>query len=307
MPAPRIVVVGSANTDLIVKVPRIPAPGQTVLGGNLVRACGGKGANQAVAAARLGAQVTFIGCVGTDDFGDAYMSQLQSESLDTRFVHRDDSRPSGVALIFVAPDGENSIAVAPGANLALAPPHVDAAREAFAAADVVLAQLEVPLDAVIRTAELAHELGVPFILNPAPVSDPPPAELVSLASVLTPNRHEAAALVGRDAEPEQLAHALAEQGAQLVVITLGADGALFAHKGIVGHVPAFRVHAVDATGAGDCFSAALAVATAEGAAPAEAVRFANAAAALSATKLGAQPSMPTRAEVDALIADCPLV
>ncbi|MGQ9524438.1 MAG: ribokinase [Armatimonadota bacterium] len=303
----RIVVLGSANTDLIVRVPRIPAPGETVLGSDLVRAPGGKGANQAVAAARLGAQVTFIGCIGTDDLGDAYLANLKAEGLDLSYVRRDSQRPSGVALIFVSSDGENAIAVAPGANSAVHPHQVRDAEPAISEADCVVAQLEVPLEAVCCAAELCVHHNVPFVLNPAPAPRQAlPASLLSQTAVLVPNIHEAAAIVGRNGPPKELAQALLSMGPASVAMTLGPNGALVAEPGSApALVPGMRVRAVDATAAGDCFTAALAVALSEGQILRDAVAFANAAAALSVTKLGAQPSLPTRAELEAFLREAP--
>lgn len=299
-----IVVLGSANTDFVVSVPQIPKPGQTVIGGDLVRAAGGKGANQAVAAARLGANVVFIGCLGADDLGDAYIQNLKKEGIDTRFVHQVQGRPSGVALIFVGPGGENAIAVAPGANSCLTPEHIDEASQAIAEADCVVAQLEIPLETVCRAAELAQRHNVTFILNPAPAPNQPlPKALLENTNLLIPNRHEAAAIAGFDGAPEELIVKLSSLGVEIVVMTLGADGALVASQSNssetqIFSVPGFKVPAVDATGAGDCFTGALAVATAEKRKLRDAVLFANAAAALSVTKMGAQPSLPTRREVE---------
>jgi len=303
MSRPRIVVLGSANTDLVVRVPRIPAPGETVLGGDLIRAAGGKGANQAVAASRLGAYVTFIGCIGTDDFGNAYLSGLQAEGLDIRYLRRDPARPSGVALIFVGPGGENAIAVAPGANSAITPHQVREAEPAISEADCLVAQLEVPCDAVRCAAELCVHHRVRFILNPAPApTQPLPNSLLSQTAVLVPNRHEASAIAGRAGPPDELAQALLAMGPGGVVMTLGPDGALVAEPdGGPTLIPGRHVRAVDATGAGDCFTAALAVALAEGRSLKDAAVFANAAAALSVTKIGAQPSLPTRAELEAFL------
>lgn len=301
---PRIVVVGSANTDLIVKVPSIPAPGETVLGGDLARAPGGKGANQAVAAARLGAEVTFIGCLGEDDLGDAYLQHLRKEGMDLQFLRRTGTRPSGVALIFVGPDGENAIAVAPGANAALTAEEVGAAEAAFRGADAVLLQLEVPLPAVQRAAELGKRHGARVILNPAPSpGDALPQSLLSRVYLLTPNRHEARALAGAAEDPYGAARRLRDAGVAAIVMTLGADGAwLLSDKGEA-TVPGRPVPAVDATGAGDCFNGALAVALSEGKPLEEAVQWATVAASISVTRLGAQPSLPTRAEVEEALDD----
>jgi ribokinase len=299
---PKIVVVGSANTDLIVKVPALPAPGETVLGGDLARAPGGKGANQAVAAARLGAEVAFVGCLGTDDLGDAYLSHLEAERMDLRFLRRTGDRPSGTALIFVGPDGENIIGVAPGANTALTAEDVSAAEAAFRDADAVLLQLEVPLPAVYRAVEQGTRHGCRVILNAAPAPERPlTPELLSFVDVLTPNQHEARVLAGSDESPRSAARRLLAAGPQAVVMTLGADGAWVLSGEGEATVPGRRVEAVDATGAGDCFSGALTVALSEGRSLEEAVRWAVVAASLSVKRLGAQPSLPTRNEVEAAL------
>ncbi len=298
---PHIVVVGSANTDFIVPVPSLPGPGQTVLGGDLSRAPGGKGANQAVAARRLGADVTFIGCLGADDLGDAYHAGLVREGMDLRFLRRATDRPSGVALIFVSPQGENMIAVAPGANNALTPADVDAAEDAFREADVVLAQLEVPLPAVARAMELGRRYGAKVILNPAPVpSAPLPDEILLGVDILTPNEHEAVALAQGDEAPLAAAKRLRSLGVGTVVMTLGGEGAWFSAADEEASVFARAVNAMDATAAGDCFNGALAVALAEGKPLREAVEWATLAASISVTRMGAQPSLPTRAEVERL-------
>jgi ribokinase len=298
MSVPKIVVVGSANTDLVVKVPRIPAPGETLLGGDLIRAAGGKGANQAVAAARLGADVTFIGCLGADDLGDAYRLHLEREGLDLRFLRRTDARPSGVALIFVGPDGENAIAVAPGANSALSVDDVSAAETAFQEADAILTQLEVPLDAVHRAIELGQRYGAKVILNPAPApSAPLPESLLRKVDVLTPNQQEARAISGSNESLKETAQRLRRMGVGAVVTTVGAEGAwVLSEEGEMA-LPGRKVAAVDATGAGDCFSGALTVALSEGKSLEEAARWATVAASISVTRLGAQPSLPMRSEI----------
>ncbi len=297
---PRIAVVGSSNTDMIVSVERLPAPGETVIGGEFSMAAGGKGANQAVAAARLGAEVVFVACLGQDQFGDRAVAGFEAEGMDTSHIVRTPDAPSGVALIFVDRRAENCIAVAPGANALLAPEHVRRAEEVIRRADVVLAQLEVPLEAVEEAARLAREAGALFLLNPAPARALPES-LLQMTGVLTPNETEAALLSGTPAgscSPEEAARALLERGAGSVVVTLGARGALAVTRTGLENVPAPQVRAVDTTAAGDCFSAALAVGLAEGMALAEAARFAARAAAISVTRAGAQPSLPSRAEVE---------
>ncbi len=302
---PRIVVVGSSNTDLVVRAPALPGPGETVLGSSFLIAPGGKGANQAVAAARLGARVTLVVRLGADDFGDRALAALGREGIDTRFVARDAEAASGVALIVVSESGENAIAVAPGANMRLTAADVDRAAPAIREADMLLLQLETPLPTVRHAATLAMKAGVPVILNPAPAA-PLAGELLSRVSVLTPNELEAAALTGASAygvdAARQAAQRLHASGVANVVITLGREGALMEGEAGSGHVPGCTVTAVDTTAAGDAFNGALAVALAEGASLEHAVRFANRAAALSITRPGAQPSLPTREAVESFAA-----
>jgi ribokinase len=299
-----VLVVGSSNTDMIIRVPRIPRPGETVLGGEFSMAAGGKGANQAVAAARAGGRVTFVARVGDDDFGARALAAFEAEGIDTRFVARAPASPSGIALITVDDRGENSISVASGANALLSAADVDAASEAFAAADIVLVQLESPLATVEAAVRKAGEMGVPVVLNPAPARDLAD-ELLRLVTVLTPNEHEAAALAGipvaDEAGARRAAARLKARGAAGVVVTLGERGVFASSPGFEGFVPAFKVDPVDTTAAGDVFNGALAVALAEKLPLAEALRFAQAAAAISVTRPGAQPSAPTRAEIEALL------
>ncbi|HEY3280937.1 MAG TPA: ribokinase [Armatimonadota bacterium] len=306
MGRPKIVVVGSANTDLVVKVPQIPGPGETVLGGDLVRASGGKGANQAVAAARLGAEVWLVGKLGQDDFGATYLEGLRREGIHTEFVTVSDSHPSGVALIYVDERGENSIAVAAGANLAITQDDVEAAREVIAGADCLLTQLEVPVPAVKHALRTAKSAGVLTILNPAPA---PTCRLeqsmLADVDILTPNRHEAATLSGGQGDTVGLAMRLLEMGVGVVLITLGADGAFAVTPKEMTSMPALTVEPVDSTGAGDCFNGALAHAISTGVTFQEAIRFASSAAAFSVTRLGAQPSFPTAAELQAFLEQRP--
>ncbi len=298
----RIVVVGSSNTDMVVQTDRLPLPGETVLGGDLIIAPGGKGANQAVAAARLGAGVAFVARIGRDMFGQEALGNFQREGLDTRYVIQDPDAPSGVALIVVGPDGQNIIAVAPGANRRLSPADVEAASPAFAEARSVLLQLEIPLETVMAAAKAGRSAGAMVILNPAPApSSPLPDELFAHVDILTPNETEAAVLTGRGT-PEEAALALLQKGIRTVIVTLGEAGALVVTgPDQVRRVPGFRVEAVDATAAGDAFNGALAVALARGDSLDAAVRYAHAVAALSVTRLGAQPSLPTANEVEAFL------
>ncbi len=307
---PRIVVVGSANTDMVVQLPVLPRWGETLLGGQFFLAQGGKGANQAVAAARLGADVTFIARMGSDSFADQALSAYAAEGIQTTYIQRDPQAASGVALIMVSSSGENMIAVAPGANGLLSPRDVFAAQDVIAAADCLLLQLEIPLEAVQAAAELAHRHGVRVILNPAPARWLPP-EILRHVSLLTPNEHEAATLMniapGEEVVPA--AQNWVDNGElPAFVMTLGSKGAAILTKGQKPtYVPAFAVTAVDTVAAGDAFNGGLALAlsrpgSAQGTADlAPAVRYANAVGALSCTRAGAQPSLPTRAEVEQFI------
>ncbi len=301
---PSIVVIGSSNTDMIIQLDRIPRPGETILGGEFSTAAGGKGANQAVGAARAGGKVTFVARVGRDMFGDQAVAGFERDGIVTDFVFRDPVAPSGVALIFVAKDGENSIAVAGGANSKLSPADVRKAKRAIAGASAVVMQLETPLKTVQAAAELAAKAGVLVILNPAPARTLPDA-LLKLVSILAPNETEAELLTGikvtDDATAAQAADKLLAKGVQAVILTLGARGAFVATKESKQLVPGFKVKAVDTTAAGDVFNGALAVALSEGRSLLEAARFASAAAAISVTRLGAQPSAPKRKEIEKLL------
>lgn len=295
---PRIVVVGSINMDLVTLAPRFPGPGETLLGTRFLTAHGGKGANQAVAAARLGAEVAMVGALGRDAFGDQLHAGLAREGIALDHVARIDDEGSGSASITVAA-GENQIIVVPAANARVSPAQVEAARDTIARADAVLVQLEIPLDAVEATLRLARRENVPVILNPAPAQKLP-AEWLQLASYLTPNQHELATALGEDAHTDF--RELMRRAPCPVVLTRGGEGAWYrdhAHPEPA-RQSGFAVDAIDTTGAGDTFNGALAVFLHEGL-PA-AVRKACAAAALSVTKLGAQGGMPSAHEVVALLA-----
>jgi ribokinase len=298
---PRVVVVGSANTDMVARAARLPRPGETLLGGEFVMAAGGKGANQAVAAARLGAEVTLVARIGSDMFGDACEEGFRKEGIDTQYVLRDEKAHSGVALILVGQEGENQIVVAPGSNMRLTPGDVERALPAFEGAQVVVAQLEIPMEAVERAGELAKECGAAFILNPAPAA-PISDKLAGHIDILIPNESELEILGGKGAhsmkEAVEGAHILLDRGIGRVVVTLGASGALLVSSVDSRHVPGYEVAAVDSTAAGDCFIGALAKAVADGVDIVEAVRYANRAASISVTRVGAQPSLPYAAEVE---------
>ena len=292
----RIVVVGSSNTDLVINVPRLPAPGETIAGGPLLRYGGGKGANQAVAAARSGARVTFVGARGDDDFGTAAAMALRKEGIDLAHFTVRRGTGSGVALIIVGgATRENQITIARSANDLLRPADVARASSAIAKAGAVVAQLEVPLAAVVHAATLARRHRVPFILNPAPVRKLP-ASLLRNVSILVPNEHEAALLAG-ERDPKRAVKKLLAAGCGAVVITLGAKGALVADGHEMRHLPAPRVKLVDTVGAGDCFTGWLAAGIAEGLPLTDAGVRAITAASISVTRPGAQPSMPSRREV----------
>jgi ribokinase len=298
---PRVLVVGSANVDFIVTVPRLPRPGETVSEGTLLVARGGKGANQAVAARRLGAEVRLIACVGEDASGRETREALAAEGIGVEAVSASLTAATGTALIVVDREGRNQIAVAPGANRTLTVADVERRVSDFTWAEIVMAPLEVPLDVVRRAMELARAHGAVTIVNPAPLPDAG-LDFLTLVDYVTPNETEAARLTGlplaslADAGP--VAAAVRSLGVRTVILTLGANGALA--DGPLGrvHVPAAPVTPVDTTGAGDAFNGALAVALTEQRPLAEALAFANAAAGLACTRRGAQPSLATRAEVD---------
>lgn len=288
---PIVVVVGSSNTDLVVSVPQIPAPGQTVLGGALQTIPGGKGANQAVAAARLGARVRFIARLGDDAYGAAARANFEREGLETRFIRTTAGVASGVALIAVAEaTGENSIVVAPGANAHLSAADIEEAGAAFDGAAAVVVSLEIPDEAVAAAVCAGHARGLPVLLNPAPARPLAP-ELLAKLTALTPNESELAQLGG---SATLLAHGVCQ-----LVTTLGARGARLERPNQPALlVPAPSVRAVDTVAAGDCFTGALAVELALGRSVEEALAFACRAAALKVTRAGAQPGLPTRQEVE---------
>jgi ribokinase len=286
--------------DLVVKSSRIPAVGETILGGDFIMAPGGKGANQAVAAAKLGAHVSFVAKLGDDLFGRQSLDNFKKEGLDTTYVTLSDEAPSGVALIMVDEAGNNQIVVAPGANARLSADDVKKAEGDIASCGAVVAQLEVPLETVAFAGQLAHVAGVPFVLDPAPAQKLP-AELLKIVDVLTPNETEAQILTGIEVRDEESARAAAEDllstGVKTVIVTMGVQGFLLVDQQKVEFVTARQVEAVDSTAAGDAFTGSLAVGMAQGKSLSDAALFANHVAALSVTRMGAQPSMPTLQEV----------
>ncbi|WP_256811588.1 ribokinase [Pseudomonas siliginis] len=301
MPA-NVVVIGSLNMDLVTRAPRLPRGGETLIGHSFATVSGGKGANQAVAAARLGAKVAMIGCVGNDDYSVRLRDALLAEHIDCEAVSVvEDS--SGVALIVVDDNSQNAIVIVAGANGAMTPAVVDRFDAVLQVADVVICQLEIPDATVGHALKRARELGKTVILNPAPASRPLPADWFAAIDYLIPNESEAAALSGLAVDSLQSAETAATQliamGAGKVIVTLGAQGSLFANGNGFEHFPAPTVKAVDTTAAGDTFVGGFAAALADGKTEAEAIRYGQIAAALSVTRAGAQPSIPTMSEVQA--------
>lgn len=296
---PRILVIGSSNTDMVVKTTRFPQPGETIIGGDFFLFPGGKGANQAVAAARMGGEVDLIAKVGQDVFGQQAIEGFAHEGINVAYVLSDPKLASGVALITVDASGENEIVVAPGANAALRP--IDLDDLAFANADLVLTQLETPLDTVLQAAKKAQALHKKFVLNPAPAQDLP-AELYPLLYLITPNETEASLLTGIPLDDDDalplVAEVLLQKGVKNVIITLGAKGAYFQNVNQTFLIPAPKVQAVDTTAAGDVFNGALAVALAEGLDWREAIELACQAGAIAVTRMGAQASAPFREELE---------
>jgi ribokinase len=290
--------------DLVVKSPRIPAVGETILGEDFIMTPGGKGANQAVAAAKLGAEVFFIAKLGDDVFAEQSLKNFKKEDVNTKYVIQTNEAPSGVALITVDDAGNNVIVVAPGANQMLSPEDVKKAESDITSSGALVVQLEIPLETVEFAAQLANDSGVPFILDPAPAQKLRP-ELLKMVDVLTPNETEAQILTGIEVTEEDSARTavkkLLEYGVKSVILTMGANGFLLGTDDEMEFVPAVKVNAIDATAAGDAFTGSLAVGLAQGKTLADAATFANYVAALSVTKMGAQSSMPTKEAVESFI------
>jgi ribokinase len=303
----RLLVLGSSNTDMTVCLPRLPGPGQTVLGGSLLTGPGGKGANQAVAAARAGGEVVFVTAVGDDPFGRQALDGYRREGIDASHSRIVAGAASGVALILVGDDGENMIGVAPGANAALGPDDIDRLPDYLFGPDrlLLIAGLEVPLQAVERAVRRGSASGMTVVLNPAPAAGGlRTLGVLELVDVITPNHVELGQLIGIDTESDAglvgAARALLDVGPTAAVVTIGKEGCLVLGRGENERIPSLSVRAVDTVGAGDCFSAALAVGLAEGRALVEAAAWANAAAALAVTRPGAQSALPFRPEIDRL-------
>jgi ribokinase len=301
MTAPRVCVVGSANLDLNTYADRLPAPGETVMARRFTTGHGGKGANQAVTAARLGAAVALVARVGRDLFGRDMLDHFRAEGIDARHVTPTEGVSTGTAAITIDAAGRNTIAVTPGANGLLSAADIEAAREVIASSRVLVCQQEVPVEANLAAMRLAAKAGVPVVFNPAPATQGMPAEAYRLTSVLCPNEHEAAALTGlpvrTPAEAEAAALELMSRGAGRVVVTLGERGCLVATREWVRAIPAPAVQAVDTTGAGDCFIGALAFSLARGDELIEAARRATRVAAVSVQSAGTQTSFPRAAEL----------
>ncbi|AUV55784.1 ribokinase [Raoultella planticola] len=299
--AGKLVVLGSINADHILNLESFPTPGETVTGHHYQVAFGGKGANQAVAAGRSGADIAFIACTGDDDIGERVRRQLQSDGIDVAPVRAVKDQSTGVALIFVNAEGENVIGIHAGANAALSVEQVEAEKARIAGAQALLMQLESPLESVLAAAKIAHQHQTTVVLNPAPareLSD----ELLALVDIITPNETEAEKLTGirveNDDDAANAARVLHDKGIGIVMITLGSRGVWVSHEGQGRRVPGFKVQAIDTIAAGDTFNGAFVTALLEGIALDEAIRFAHAAAAIAVTRKGAQPSVPWREEID---------
>lgn len=304
----RICIVGSANVDLTFRTPRLPMPGETFAGRSFQQCMGGKGANQAVAAARLGASVTFVARVGSDSFGDEAIKTYAAEGIDTSFVQQDTDQPTGTAAILVDDDAENCIVVVAGANARLAPEQVQRARSVIEQSDLVLSQLETPVNTTVEAFRIARAMKVPTMLTPAP-AEQVTSELLELCDICLPNKTEIGTIAGHSVDDEanliRAAKSLRERGVQRVLITLGSDGTLLVDDSGALRIPAMQVEPVDTTGAGDAFTGALAVGLTQGLRLEEAAKFAATVAAISVTRPGTQPSFPTLKEVQLWDFDSP--
>ena len=297
----KIAVIGSSNVDMIIKSSRLPRPGETVGDGAFAKVNGGKGANQAVAAERAGGNVVFISCLGNDDFAPGMLNNFKKDQIDTQFVFIEENAVTGIALILVDANGENCISVAPGANYMLSPEHIKKIEPVIKEAEIILLQLEIPIESVLFAIELAYKYKNKVILNPAPAGKIDDAHL-GMIHCLILNESEVEFLTGLPVETDyqirEAAKMLLEKGSENIVITLGARGAFVKNSDRDEFLAGFKVKAVDTTAAGDVFCGALAVSLSEGKTIFEAVKFASAASAISVTRLGAQPSIPSRKEID---------
>jgi ribokinase len=298
-----ILVVGSMNADLVVRSPRFPKPGETISGEDLQIIPGGKGANQAVAAVRQGASVSIVGRVGNDSFGPELINNLQRNNVDTSHVQTDSQAATGTATIIVDANGQNSIVLSPGGNGKVSPADVDGVS--FSNYKLLLLQLEIPIETVLAAARRGRESGLRVVLNPAPARSLP-EELISLSDFIVPNEPELSLLTDQPVNnlesAEKAAKLLLDRGVQNVIVTLGANGALIVNKEITKHIPSFKVDVVDTTAAGDAFIGGFASAILQNKSLEEAVRYGCACGALATTKFGAQPSLPTKEEVERFIA-----
>ena len=301
---PKIAVLGSINMDIVVKCARLPTPGETITGHEALEIPGGKGANQAVSASRAGGQVTMIGRLGDDGFAEELWNTLKQDRINTDHVIRTHSSASGIAIVAVEDSGENSIMVVPGANGRVTPSDVDQAATAISKADILLLQLEIPIDAVERAICIATDSNVTVILDPAPMLEAVSDKMMRV-DVICPNQSEATALAGHPVGSIEAAIAvvplLHQRGAKQVIITMGSMGTIVSDGNSIDSIPPFKIVAKDTTAAGDAFAGALAVRLGQGASLVDAATFASAAGAIAATRLGAQPAMPQRKEIDRLV------
>ena len=301
----KVVVVGSYNTDMTIKTKKLPGPGETVIGGYFSTGGGGKGANQAIAAARIGAEVSFVARVGNDLLGNEGIKRLNEEHINTKYIYRDNELPTGVAFIVVDDKGENSIVVASGANANLSPTDVESASDEISSADILLIQLESPIESVYASIKSAHDNGVTVILNPAPAQELD-NHILKYVDIITPNIVEAEMLTGIKVTDvnslQSIVNRFFDYGINDVIITLGSKGYFAGSHDAMKIIPALKVTPIDTTGAGDVFSGSLAAFLSEGMTIEKAARMANAAASVSVTRLGAQDGAPKRVEIENFVA-----
>lgn len=301
----KVVVIGSYNTDMIIKTRKLPSPGETVIGGFFSTGGGGKGANQAIAAARIGAEVSFVARVGNDVLGKEGIKRLNEERINTRYIFRDTELPTGVAFIMVDDNAENSIVVASGANARLSPSDIETVNTEISSAAILLVQLESPIESIYAAMKKAHDNGVTVILNPAPAMELE-KHILQYIDIITPNVVEAEMLTGIKVTDAGSLHRIAnrffEYGIKNVIITLGSKGYFAGLPNVMELIPAFKVTPIDTTGAGDVFSGALAAFLSEGMTIESAARMANASASISVTRMGAQNAAPKRVEIEEFVA-----